>query len=85
MSFYSRKEIKDMVAYLRLILMSDDNYSFRRVVNEPKRKIGPSIIAKLEVIGDNRNLSLFDRSREFFGNNFFLEFSRNSGSPEQIL
>ncbi len=60
MSFYSRKEIKDMVAYLRLILMSDDNYSFRRVVNEPKRKIGPSIIAKLEVIGDNRNLSLFD-------------------------
>ena len=58
-SFSSRKEIKDMVAYLRLIVMSEDNYSFRRIVNEPKRKIGPSIIAKLEVLAEEHNTSLF--------------------------
>ena len=59
MSFYSRKEIKDMVAYLRLIIMPEDNYSFRRIVNEPKRKIGAAIISKLENLGDEYNTSLF--------------------------
>src|SRR5699024_595105 len=38
--FYDRKEIKDMVAYLRLIVNPDDDLSFERVVNEPKRGIG---------------------------------------------
>ena len=60
LSFYSRKEIKDIVAYLRLIVMHDDNFSFRRIVNEPKRKIGASIISKLELISEERKLSLFD-------------------------
>ncbi len=48
MSFFSRKEIKDMVAYLRLLLYSDDNFSFRRIINEPKRKIGPALLEKLQ-------------------------------------
>ena len=60
MSFYSRKEIKDMIAYLRLIIIPDDDYSFRRVVNEPKRKIGSAIISKLEVIKEENNVSLFN-------------------------
>jgi DNA helicase II / ATP-dependent DNA helicase PcrA len=41
--FYERKEIKDMVAYLRLIANSDDDLSFERVVNVPKRGIGKNI------------------------------------------
>lgn len=59
-SFFSRKEIKDICAYLRLIISHDDDFSFERIVNEPKRKIGPAMISKLK---DNRNLnnqSLFD-------------------------
>lgn len=59
-SFFSRKEIKDICAYLRLIISHEDDFSFERIVNEPKRKIGPAMISKLK---DNRNLnnqSLFD-------------------------
>lgn len=37
-----------MVAYLRLLLYSDDNFSFRRIINEPKRKIGPALLEKLQ-------------------------------------
>ena len=59
-SFYSRKEIKDMIAYLRLLIYPEDNYSFRRIVNEPKRKIGAAIISKLDAISDERNISLFE-------------------------
>ena len=60
LSFYSRKEIKDMVAYLRLLIYPEDNYSFRRVVNEPKRKIGAAILAKLDNIAEERNISLYE-------------------------
>ena len=67
MSFYSRKEIKDMIAYLRLIIFPDDDYSFRRIVNEPKRKIGPSIIAKLEEISFKNGISLFEAIKLYEG------------------
>ena len=60
MSFFSRKEIKDMVAYLRLLINYDDNFSFRRIINEPKRKIGPSLLEKLEACAKDNNVSLFN-------------------------
>jgi len=47
LSFFKRKEIKDMMAYLRLILNPHDDISFLRVVNEPKRGIGASTLEKL--------------------------------------
>lgn len=47
LSFFKRKEIKDMMAYLRLILNPHDDISFQRVVNEPKRGIGASSLEKL--------------------------------------
>jgi len=67
LSFYSRKEIKDMIAYLRLLIYPDDDFSFRRVVNEPKRKIGAAIISKLEVIKEENNVSLFDAIKYYNG------------------
>ena len=46
--FYSRKEIKDLIAYLKLIYNPDDNISLRRVINVPKRGIGDTSVDKLE-------------------------------------
>ncbi len=48
--FYERKEIKDIIAYLRVIRNPSDNLSFRRIINVPRRKIGPVTIEKLEAI-----------------------------------
>lgn len=59
-SFFSRKEIKDICAYLRLIVNLNDDFSFERIVNEPKRKIGPAMISKLKDEGIAHNCSLFD-------------------------
>ncbi len=58
--FYNRKEIKDLICYLRLILNPHDDISLRRVINVPKRKIGNATIAKLEEKANIENKSLFD-------------------------
>lgn len=60
LSFFARKEIKDLIAYLRLIVHPDDDFSFRRIINEPKRKIGPTLLEKLSIHAEENNLSLFD-------------------------
>lgn len=49
-SFFERREVKDMLAYLRLTISSDYNFYFKRIVNVPKRKIGPVTIEKIEEI-----------------------------------
>lgn len=59
MSFFQRKEIKDMIAYLRLIVNNDDDFSLKRIINEPKRKIGPALISKLTDKSIEHNISLF--------------------------
>lgn len=59
--FYSRKEIKDLIAYLRLIHNPDDDISLLRVINTPKRGIGLKSIAKLENISSTYNTSIFLR------------------------
>ncbi len=57
-SFFKRKEIKDMMAYLRLICNPDDDLSFERVVNEPKRGIGNTSVDKLKGYAQHSELSL---------------------------
>ena len=67
LSFYQRKEIKDMLAYLRLIVNPKDEESFKRVINYPGRGIGQTTINKLVVAAQEINLSLFevaDRANE---------------------
>lgn len=59
LSFFSRKEIKDMIAYLRVIASPQDDFSFRRIINEPKRKIGPSLLEKLTEEAVKQNTSLY--------------------------
>ena len=58
--FYSRKEIKDLICYLRLILNPHDNVSLERVINVPKRGIGSTSIAKLATLSKDSELSMFD-------------------------
>ncbi len=60
LSFFSRKEIKDMIAYLRVIIHPEDDFSFTRIVNEPKRKIGAALLEKLHTHATENSLSLFD-------------------------
>jgi DNA helicase II / ATP-dependent DNA helicase PcrA len=64
MRFYDRKEIKDMVAYLRLITNPDDDLSFERVVNEPKRGIGKTSIDKLRAYTAENGLSFYQAVEE---------------------
>ena len=49
LKFYERKEIKDIIAYLRLIQNSNDNLSLKRIINEPKRGIGKTSLDKVEL------------------------------------
>jgi DNA helicase-2/ATP-dependent DNA helicase PcrA len=58
--FYERKEIKDILAYLRLICNPRDSISFKRVINFPLRGIGDASVAKLEEYAEERHLSLFE-------------------------
>ena len=60
LSFYSRKEIKDLLAYLKLIYNEKDDVSFLRVINTPKRGIGLKTIQALQTRADINNSSLFD-------------------------
>ncbi|MBQ9876506.1 MAG: ATP-binding domain-containing protein, partial [Campylobacter sp.] len=56
--FYERAEIKDAIAYLRLILNENDDFSLRRIINRPKRGLGKVGLAKLEKIAYDNKISL---------------------------
>ncbi|RYG71379.1 DNA helicase PcrA [Lentibacillus lipolyticus] len=62
--FYDRKEIKDLIAYLRLITNPDDDISFERVVNVPKRGIGKTTLDKLRAYAAENDISFFQTLKE---------------------
>lgn len=59
LKFYDRKEVKDIIAYLKLIYNTDDSQSFRRIVNVPKRAIGDTTVKNLAEFADKEDISLF--------------------------
>lgn len=59
-SFYARAEIKDIMAYLRLVVNSDDDNAFLRIINTPRRQIGTSTLEKLGHYANDRQVSLMD-------------------------
>lgn len=63
-SFFSRSEVKDIIAYLKLLTNPDDDGAFLRVANVPKREIGPKTLEKLSEYAKHRQLSLFAASYE---------------------
>lgn len=60
LSFFQRKEIKDLVSYLRLLVNDRDEEALLRVINYPKRGIGDTTVQKLLVYADEKGLSIFD-------------------------
>ncbi|WP_299708177.1 ATP-dependent helicase [uncultured Pontibacter sp.] len=71
LSFYQRKEIKDLIAYLRLVVNPNDEQALRRVINYPKRGIGETTEQKLFVTADETNHSVWEviqNAGQFLGN-----------------
>ena len=64
LKFYDRKEIKDIIAYLKLICNPDDSQSFKRIANVPKRAIGAAAIKTLQDFADAKNISLFEAVKQ---------------------
>ncbi len=63
-SFFSRNEIKDSMAYLRLLINPDDDNAFLRIVNVPRREIGPGTLEKLANYASERGASMFAACHE---------------------
>ena len=63
LKFYDRKEIKDIIAYLKLIYNPDDSQSFKRIVNVPKRAIGDTTVKRLQLFADMNDISLFEAAQ----------------------
>ena len=88
--FYERKEIKDIIAYLRLINNQSDNLAFERIINIPKRGIGKTTISKISSIARIRNLSMFDAAQEYVQsntskiNNQIIDFIQNAFKWKKI-
>ena len=62
--FYERKEIKDIIAYLRLIHNSNDDVSFKRIINEPKRGIGKTSLDALEEVARKQDKSMYEIAKD---------------------
>ena len=73
--YYSRKEVKDVIAYLRLLVDLDDDFSFKRIVNVPKRKIGEKVINELTKLSEIHNVSLFEAIK-YSNNNLLHNFRK---------
>ena len=64
LKFYDRKEIKDIIAYMKLIYNTDDSQSLRRIINVPKRAIGDTTVGNLQKFADKHDVSLFQAIQE---------------------
>lgn len=60
LKFYDRKEIKDIIAYLKLIYNHSDSQALKRIINVPKRNIGETTLKKLETFCDSKDINLFE-------------------------
>lgn len=64
-SFFARAEIKDMMAYLRLLVNQDDDAALLRIINTPKRQIGTATLQKLGELAQQKHISLFEAIFDF--------------------
>lgn len=80
LSFYQRKEIKDILSYFRLVINPKDNEAFKRIINYPARGIGQTSLTKLEQSASVNNLSIW----EFATNTTLLLNEFNKGTAAKI-
>ena len=88
LKFYERKEIKDTVAYLRLIHNSQDNLSLERIINEPKRGIGKTSLEKVAEIARTNEISMYEvikRAEEFGLNKVYLNSREFVSTIEELV
>ena len=64
LKFYERKEIKDIISYLRLINNTSDNLALKRIINEPKRGIGKTSLDKIQTISDQTGIPMYQIIKE---------------------
>ena len=79
--FYKRKEIKDLISYLRLISNHNDDIALKRIINEPKRGIGTKTIENIENEANNSNKSMFEvieKGKELEFKNIILDLTKDS-------
>lgn len=69
LKFYDRQEIKDIIAYMRLIYQPNDSLAFERIINVPKRGIGASTISQFHQYSIDRNISLYQAANEMLLSN----------------
>ena len=87
LKFYERKEIKDAIAYLRLIHNQADNLSLQRIINEPKRGIGQTSMEKIENYANVNNISMYEviKNAEQYGlNKVFLNSREFIATIEEL-
>ena len=84
LKLYERKEIKDIIAYLRLIHNSADNLSLKRIINEPKRGIGKTSIEQIQEISDKTGNSMYEIIRNAQEYGLTRVFSNSRDFIEQI-
>ena len=81
LSFYQRKEIKDIIAYLRLIVNPNDEESLKRIINYPPRGIGQTTLEKIQIFSNENNLTIFDIVEDI--NN--SEIKINNGTKQKLF
>ena len=76
--FYERKEIKDIISYLRLIFNTSDNLALKRIINEPKRGIGKTSLDNIQEISEKTGISMYEiiKNSEQYGLNRVYANSR---------
>ncbi len=87
LKFLERKEIKDIIAYLRLIQNPNDNLSLTRIINEPKRGVGNTSLANVEAIADSEGISMFEtikRAAEFGLNRVYANTQEFVATIEEL-
>ena len=80
LSFYQRKEIKDVLAYLRLIVNPSDEESLKRIINYPPRGIGQTTIEKIQIFSNENNLTIFDIVENINNSNINI----NNGTKQKL-
>ncbi|MBI2027399.1 MAG: ATP-binding domain-containing protein, partial [Deltaproteobacteria bacterium] len=76
--FYERKEIKDLLAYLRLAVNPHDSVSFSRVINIPSRKIGKSTLEKITTYAQHHELSYYSSTKQLVETDILPKLQRNN-------
>jgi DNA helicase-2/ATP-dependent DNA helicase PcrA len=73
MKFYERQEVRDLIAYLRLITNNNDDLAFERIVNRPKRSIGATTLRKIYIAAQDNRISFFEAAKILVENNQVTE------------